>query len=91
LHFKESALPVNTRNKAKWDVRLFENWPTERQMKTPLMKLTKKELNEQLSSFVTEFKTLKSTDYKPNMLYEIIVAIQHHLHTWKWQIHFPAR
>ncbi|XP_062611454.1 zinc finger MYM-type protein 2-like isoform X2 [Saccostrea cucullata] len=78
-NLKESAIPVNTRNKAKWAVRLFESWQKERSIEKPLLQMTNKELNNQLTSFVTELKTLKGNDYKPNSLYEIIVAIQHHL------------
>lgn len=43
--------------------------------------MTNKELNDRPSSFVTELKTLKGTNYKPNTLYEIIASIQHHLRT----------
>lgn len=43
--------------------------------------MTNKELSDRLSSFVTELKTLKGKNYKPNTLYEIIVSIQHHLRT----------
>lgn len=43
--------------------------------------MTNKELNDRPSSFVTELKILKGTNYKPNTLYEIIASIQHHLRT----------
>lgn len=80
-NLKESAIPVNTRNKAKWAMRLFESWQAERRIQKPVLEMTNKELNGRLSSFVTELKTLKGTNYKPNTLYEIIVSIQHHLRT----------
>lgn len=80
-NLKESAISVNTRNKAKWAMRLFESWQAERRIQKPVLEMINKEFNDRLSSFVTELKTLKGTNYKPNTLYEIIVSIQHHLRT----------
>lgn len=62
-------------------MQLFEPWQAERRIQKPVLEMTKKEFNDRLSSFVTELKTFKGSNYKPNTLYEIIVSIQHHLRT----------
>lgn len=40
-NLKESAIPLYTRNKAKWAEWLFKCWQAERRIQKPLLKMTK--------------------------------------------------
>ena len=43
--------------------------------------MTNKELSEALSSFIVEVRNESGKEYRPNIVYEIVISIQHHLRT----------
>ena len=66
-------------------MRLFNTWFEQRHKKRQLttnisppdiLQLNNTDLNECLSYFVAEIKNEKGTEYRPNTLYEIVIAIQ---------------
>ena len=51
--------------------------------------MTNKELGEALSYFIVEVRNESGKEYRPNTIYEIIIAVQHHLRASGKFVNFP--
>jgi len=77
-----------TDQKSMWAMRVFNTWFDQRSKslnltteipKPDVLQLNDTDLNECLSFFVAEIRNEKGAEYRPNTLYEIVIAIQHYL------------
>ncbi|XP_060608497.1 zinc finger MYM-type protein 2-like [Ruditapes philippinarum] len=82
----KSGLSSKTEKKSKWAVNMFDLWQKNRNKNTDsfvpnnnLINMSSEVLNETLGYFIAEVRTISGKEYKPNTLYEIIIAIQNHL------------
>lgn len=85
-----SRFSTKTQSKSKWAINLFNSWLGNRQEKYgnrsdirtvegDLLSMDSDTLNYSLGAFITEVRKENGDDYRGNTLYEIIIAIQHHL------------
>ena len=92
LKLQTRQMPINSRRKVNWAVRLFEEWRQNRNatikkegcanksiIPRTATELRHDELSFALSAFVAEIKKADGTDYPPNTLFEIIMCIQTHI------------
>jgi hypothetical protein len=86
----KSRFSTKTELKSKWAVNLFNSWLRNRREKYAyrsdirtvegeLLTMDSDTLNYSLGAFITEIRKENGDDYRGNTLYEIIIAIQHHL------------
>jgi hypothetical protein len=86
----ESDFSIKTELKSKWATNLFHSWLRNRREKNghrddicvvdgDLLSMDLEALNYSLGVFITEVRKENGGDYLDDTLYEIIIAIQHHL------------
>lgn len=90
----QKGLSKSTESKTKWAISLFRKWQTERTTKMAggagtskgtliyscgIENMPDDMLSEALSYFVAEVRNQSGEEYRPSTLYELVVAIQHHL------------
>jgi hypothetical protein len=86
----KSRFSTKTELKTKWATDLFHSWLRKRQEKFghskvirvvegDLLSMDLETLSYSLGVFITEVRKENGDDYRSNTLYEIIIAIQHHL------------
>ncbi|XP_021360810.1 zinc finger MYM-type protein 2-like [Mizuhopecten yessoensis] len=80
---------VNTENKTKWALKVFDSWIEQRLIQSKnneklknfpnnLLDLPVSDINEALTYFVAEVRNKNGEEYRPNTLYELIISIQHY-------------
>ena len=83
----KGGLSRKVESKSKWAVSLFEQWQNGREpfkdkklkdaMKLKILEIPNDTLNDLLCYFVVEVRNKSGEEYKPNILYELVLAIQH--------------
>ena len=73
-------VPKNTVKSTIWELKVFDSWCLEREIRSSVTSMTATELNNYVARFVHEaVKQDGCTPYPPNSLYQIVVAIQRFL------------
>ena len=91
-NFSKKQFAPQSKWKIKWVVNLYDDWRQNRIVSTwPCMQIVRADINKvnelykddlsfALSRFVREVKKINGEDYPPNMVRELVIMIQTHLH-----------
>jgi hypothetical protein len=77
--FVSNSKPINTINKTRWAVSVFNSWKNARGWEGELLTMSNENLNSALNFFILEVRNKSGKEYYPNTIYELIISIQHYL------------
>lgn len=86
--FVMNSKPINTINKTRWAVSVFNSWKNARGWEGELLTMSNESLNLALKFFILEVRNKSGKEYYPNTIYELIISLQHYLRANKRFVSF---
>lgn len=73
--FVMNSKPINTINKTRWAVSVFNSWKNARGWEGELLTMSNESLNLALKFFILEVRNKSGKEYYPNTIYELIISL----------------